>query len=468
MSYNKLDNQVNIIASIDTFSRKMRLDPSQYNVETQRIIRNCGFHEIELIHLKDLGCIEGMYLPNRFSRAYTQDKINGVPMLGTSSMLNMKLPTDDRIFINRIRNNDKLFIEPGDILISRSGTIGTSILCGSTYTGFVASDHCIRLRIREELRGYIAAYLRSCYGLALLVKDAHGKVIKELTEENVSDLPIMYFEDKVDEINEKMINAAFLYDKAREEYAEVEDIFNNEFHEYLPVKPEGNINIMPFSGLLINRIDPHMYNYYSNYVFHEILRKKHKLLGDVAEVWGAARFKRHYLDKHNPNGIGLYSSSDIVRANLSPSKFISKKLNSKDIEKCKISADTVLIPCSGTYGGIMGHGMLAGKMMAGKAVTQHVLRVAKKTNDMNFHYIAAFLCSNNWGYHLITATRFGKDIPEIDPEVLKTIPIPDISDDKQSEIGRKFKLASKYQEEANELENQAITMLEKLYEEKLV
>lgn len=468
MFYKRLENQINIISSLNTFDKKMRLDPSQYNVETQRIIRNCKNYNIPLHAMKELDCIEGMYLPNRFSRSYTQNKDRGVPMLGTSSMLNMKLPTDDRIFIKKIRNNEMLFIEPGDILISRSGTVGTSVLCGDSYKGFVASDHCIRLRVKENFRGYIAAYLQTCYGMALLVKDSHGKVIKELTEENISDLPIIYFKENAVDINAMMLHAAELYDKARAKLQEVENRLNQELLMFIPDEPKGSINILPFSGLMINRIDPHMYNFYSNYIFREILRSDYRLLGDVAEVWGTARFKRHYLDKHNPNGIGLYSSSDIVRANLSPSKYVSRSLNAKEIAKCKIKTDTVLIPCSGAYGGIMGHGILAGKMMDGKVVTQHVLRVARKAEDMNFYYIAAFLCSNNWGYHLITATRFGKDIPEIDPGVLKTIPIPEIPLDKQNEIGDLFKQASELQEQANELENNAINLIESLYEDKLI
>ncbi|WP_157065756.1 restriction endonuclease subunit S [Clostridium neonatale] len=416
----------------------------------------------------NLDCIEGMYLPNRFSRAYTDNPKAGVPMLGTSSMLNMKLPTDTRIFINKIRNSEKLFIESGDILISRSGTIGTSVLCGDTFVGFVASDHCIRLRLKKEVRGYIAAYLRTRYGMALLVKDAHGKVIKELTEENIQELPVMYFEDAVKKINDMMLNAVSKYDEARMLLDKVEERLDEELSSFLPKVQKSNNNIVPFHRLLINRIDPHMYNFYSEYIFREILKGKHRFLGDMANVWGTARFKRHYLDKDNPNGIGLYSSSDIVRANFSPSKFISKKLNAKELKKCEIETDTVLIPCSGTYGGIMGHGVLAGELMNGKAVTQHVLRVAKKSNYMDFYYIAAFLCSDKWGYHLISATRFGKDIPEIDPVVLKTIPIPEIASKAQEEIGKYFKQASILQEEANVLENEAIELLEKKYESYLI
>ena len=463
VSYSKYDEQINIIASIDTMSRKMRLDPSQYNVETQRIIRNCKNHGIPLYKMAELDCIDEIYLPNRFSRNYTHNKKTGVPMIGTSSMLNLRLPDDDRIYITKIRNSEELFVRAGDILVSRSGTVGTSVLCGNSYTDYVASDHCFRLRVSENLRGYIAAYLQTKYGLALLVKDAHGKVIKELTDDNLRELPIMYFTEYVEEINSQMIQASYLYDEARGIIRIIEEKLYEEFSGLIPKVTDDNVNILSYTSLVINRIDPHMYNFYSNYIFREILKGEYRLLGDVAEVWGTARFKRHYLEKNNPNSVGLYSSSDIVRANLSPSKYISKKLNAKDLKKCKIDKNTVLIPCSGTYGGIMGHGMLAGGQMDGKAITQHVLRVGPKESDMDFYYLAAFLCSSEWGYHLITATRFGKDIPEIDPDVIKRIPIPFIDKKKQEEIGSLFKKSVELQEKANRLENTAIEKMEKLY-----
>lgn len=184
---------------------------------------------------------------------------------------------------------------------------------------------------------------------------------------------------------------------------------------------------------------------------------------------GTARFKRHYLNEDNENSVGLFSSSDIVRANLSPSKYISKTLNSKQLDKCVISTDTVLVPCSGEYGGVLGYGMLAGPLMNGKAITQHVLRIAaKKDSPAYFYYVAAFLCSDNFGYHLMASTRFGKDIPEIDPNVLKRIPIPRLETSAEKRIGDIFKRSSVLQEKANQLENTAISLIEQKYEKLIV
>ena len=86
----------------------------------------------------------------------------------------------------------------------------------------------------------------------------------------------------------------------------------------------------------MNRLDPHMYDSYSNYLLAEIVRHGSVPLGEIATPWVVPRFKRNYLNAQNPNAVPLFSSSDIVRANFSASKFISKKLNARNISLCKV------------------------------------------------------------------------------------------------------------------------------------
>ncbi len=467
--FSNINNQINIIPANKTFSRGYRLDPSQYNVITERIIIKAKTAGIPTPTMDELNCIESIYLPNRFSRNYTGDSNIGTPMLGTSTMLNMRLPKTSRIFTDKQKDADKLFIQPNDILVSRSGTVGTSVLCGKSYEGFIASDHCLRVRINDKYRGYIAAYLRTKYGFPLLEKDAHGKVIKELVESNIRTLPVILFSEILDDVNDLMYRATNLYDEARSLFDSVEEKLLKCLENYIPKTIQPFQNIVPFSSLHANRLDPHMHDPYTNYLYHATENSKNYVnLCDVASIWGTSRFKRHYLPEDNPNGIGLYSSTDIVRANLFPSKYISRTLNAKDLKNCTIQKDTILVPCSGAYGGVLGHGMLAGASMDGKAVTQHVLRIARKdsTSINLFHYIAAFLCSDKYGYHLITSTRFGKDIPEIDINALNRILVPRIDENDENEIGSLFYQASLLQEEANELENAAIHLIESYYESK--
>lgn len=458
---------VQIISSTDAISRKYRLDPSQYHTETEAIVRLCKGNGISLIPLKETGFFQATYLPNRFSRQYTRDMTRGYPMIGTSSMLNMKLPQDIRIFLSGIRQPEKLFIKDGDILISRSGTVGTCNFCGKSYTNFIASDDCIRLRIKPNYQGYVAAYIMSRYGQALLSKDAHGKVIKHLKPEDVEYLSIMIFDaHQVEEINRTMVKAKDYYDQSRALLMQVDLVLSETFNNILPREmiQQNNYGIIQYNSLRCGRLDPHMYDSYANYLINEISRGEHKLLGDITQIWAVPRFKRHYLSKDNPNSTPLFSSSDIIRSNISASKFISTVLNAKSIDACRVKKDYLLIPCSGAYGGILGKGILAGKLLDGQAVSQHVLRINRLTEDLNFYYVSAFLSSYQFGYPLITATRFGKDIPELDPSAIKRIPIPVIAESAQREIGDLFVQARDLQEKANELENYAINKLEQLFE----
>lgn len=463
MSYSTIEPV--IVSSIDVVSRKYRLDPSQYNADVEKIVRHCAKKNLSLKSLKDLGWIQSTYLPNRFSRSYTGSSKIGTIMIGTSSMLDMKLPRDMRIFLNGMKNAKDLYVKDNDILISRSGTVGTSTLCGTSYEGCVASDDCIRLRCYSEYVGFVASYLKTKIGLTLLAKDSHGKVIKHLKPEDVENLKVPHFESEViKDVNDTMLQAKESFDLARQTYEQVEVLLEKHLGKLVPPK-FSNWSIVPFGSLQLTRLDPHMYDPYSNFVKHEVKRgTSYQKLGEIADVVSVARFKRHYLDEENENAIGLYSSSDIVRARLTPSKYISKVLNKKNILACSVQEGDILIPCSGAYGGILGKGVVAGKSLAGKPISQHVLRVVKKKEcRMNYDFVAAYLCSFTFGYPLITATRFGKDIPELDPNAIREIPIPCIDEMIQNKIGAVYRTAVEFQERGNDLEKKAEQIIYEKY-----
>lgn len=75
---------------------------------------------------------------------------------------------------------------------------------------------------------------------------------------------------------------------------------------------------------------------------------------------------------------------------------------------------------------------------------------------------------HNFGYHLITSTRFGKDIPEIAPAGLENILIPRLDSSIEKEIGAMFHKATNLQEQANMSENTAIKLIEENYEKMII
>jgi len=186
-----------IISNLETYRNNSRLDPSRYNQESIKMHNHLQLQPYPSKKICELDEFEESFLPNRFSRKYLNTDRNGTPLLGTSSMLMTQLPTNSRICVKSIRNYSKLFIKEGDILISRSGTVGTSVLCGNSYSQFIGSDDCIRLRLKKSIRGYVAAYLASPFGLTFLIRDSHGKVIKHLKEYDPCNVEIPLLKDEI-------------------------------------------------------------------------------------------------------------------------------------------------------------------------------------------------------------------------------------------------------------------------------
>lgn len=446
-----------IISSHETISREFRLDPSNYSKQGELLTRHIKQLPFKSPKIGDLPEFNEIYLPKRFARKYLDNDEYGFPMLGISSMLMLRLPVDTRIKINGDILSSPLHINNGDILVSRSGTVGTTVLCGESYGRHVASDHCFRVRLDKNIRGYVATYLQSVFGQTFMTGSAHGKVIKELKAEDITNIRIpLVNTDDIQRINDMALKAVKLIDDARAMIEMAEKELSNcliqpniKQQTNLWFNKESNSYIVNSSSFLNYRLDPHYYNPNIEVLRNHLNSLPHMKLGEIADVWGVARFKRYRADKGY--GIPLYSSSDIIRALIKPSTFLSSKRNERNIKQCTIEEGTILVPCSGAYGGILGRCVYAGKTLHGKAVTQHVLRI--KINDTNFnpYYVAALLGSLNYGYPIITALRHGKDVPEINPDMLKSFPIPHLTPKNQQTIGDCMRMAISYTDQANDL-----------------
>lgn len=462
MSLNKIfpvDRQ--IVSSIELPNRDNRLDPSRYNERGEAMNRHLKQLGIDLPCLKELEAFKEVYLPNRFSRIYLDDEDSGLPMLGTSTMLMARLPTDTRIRVEGDPARSPLRIQSGDILISRSGTVGTTVLCGDSYSKHVASDDCFRVRVEKSISGFITAYLQSPFGKTLLVRDAHGKVIKHLKDHDIKNIRIPIIQKPtLSKINKLMIDSMKCIDIARNSFDEgevelcnllgVQSKDDNKSH-WLNRK---NKTFLKNSVALFNyRLDPHFFYPNINDLRSKFTTLPHKTLGKIAEVWGVGRFKRLRADEGH--GTPLFSSGDIMRTILTPSTHISSERNSKNIKQCLIREGTILIPCSGALGGILGRCVRSGKKLHGQAVSQHSLRIQVTDPDFISDYVVAFLSSLTFGYPIITAFRYGKDVPELNPDDLKTIPIPKLPKPEQKKVAQYISIAYTNIDRANELEDEA-------------
>jgi restriction endonuclease S subunit len=108
----------------------------------------------------------------------------------------------------------------GQIVISRSGTIGRVSIVNSRLVGDILSDDLIRVEVSDEdLRIYIYMFLRSPWGQKQMLRNEYGSVQQHLEPGHIRDMVIPIPNDK-NIIKEIVINAKNSLDAAEMAYLE--------------------------------------------------------------------------------------------------------------------------------------------------------------------------------------------------------------------------------------------------------
>lgn len=164
----------------------------------------------------------------------------------------------------------------------------------------------------------------------------------------------------------------------------------------------------------------------------------------------AFRFKRTYVAADR--GVPFLSSSDIISMRPAVKNYLSPK-TTKRLPDLLIRKWDVLISCSGTVGNVG----LASEIMAGKAVSQHVIRMTAP-DPATAGYVAAFLRST-FGRPQLTQSVYGSVVNHIEPEHLTHVLIPDLPPIRRIAIGEKVVEAYEQRDESDRLLNQADGLL---------
>jgi type I restriction enzyme, S subunit len=172
--------------------------------------------------------------------------------------------------------------------------------------------------------------------------------------------------------------------------------------------------------------------------------------GLCQEAHNAFRFKRIYVKSEQ--GIPFLSSSEIISLRPRIENYLSRK-HTKNLDKLLIQKWDVLISCSGTIGNIS----LASERFAGKALSQHAIRLRASDPDIA-GYVAAFLRSR-YGRPQLTQATYGSVIVHIEPQHLERVLIPDLPPIRRIAIGRLMCKAGELRDEANQLLDEADRLL---------
>jgi type I restriction enzyme S subunit len=164
-----------------------RLEASVFEVQGKHArvaIANCKYESVPFTNMLD-----GAYYPGRFKRIYCGSQ-NGYPFYLPSQMTDVYPKAEKHISALTKCDISALRLRIGDVLLTRSGTIGNVTVVSKTFEGAVFSDDVIRITPKDSNGGFLYTYLRSAVGNTILQTNRYGSVIQHIEPEHLSDIQI--------------------------------------------------------------------------------------------------------------------------------------------------------------------------------------------------------------------------------------------------------------------------------------
>ncbi|NTV95546.1 MAG: hypothetical protein HGA75_09035 [Thiobacillus sp.] len=164
----------------EVMGASLRLEASAYALEARQAVAELQAcpHPIKVL-LGETGMCQKANNAFRFARMYVgPDK--GVPFLSSSDIIGLRPERGNYLSLKTPRL-DALKIQPWEILVSCSGTIGNVSLASPRMSEWAVSQHVIRIAAPDQdTAGYVAAFLRSRWGRAQLVGMTYGSVVQHI------------------------------------------------------------------------------------------------------------------------------------------------------------------------------------------------------------------------------------------------------------------------------------------------
>ena len=443
---------VDTVASWQLYEGELRLDAS-YHLHGPSHTVSAAVNWTTLAQI----CSEISYPHSRFKRVYVTDEGLGVPFLSAAKALSFR--SEPKGLLRRSAASMCL-VKPGTILVTRSGTVGRSVIVGERLSRFAVSDDLIRITNPSIPVGYLYAYLETQYGNQLVKRDQYGSAIKHLESHHLRSVPVPLVSETNRRHIDDLIQAAFsLRDQANVMLDEAIGVLHTELD--LPVFPEDS-SFQAFSigaSQLFGRFDA-SYHAPSAAQALRIMRAAGLRLSSLGEevqniIW-LGGFKRNYVT--SAYGVPFLQGSHITQMKPRDLKYIAK--NFRNLERYLIHKNWVLITCGGTVGNVT----IASEATDGWAASQHILRVVPRIGGAHPGYLAAFLMAP-YGRHQLVSKTYGAVVDELTDNDMAQVRIPDVSEAIQERIGRPVVEAFRKKDEATQIEIRAIQYLEELLSE---
>jgi type I restriction enzyme S subunit len=445
-----------------------RLDCGPYMsgaVEAKELLKR---HKTEVLSGLTAGHNGGIFNGPRFPRVYVDDPTNGVPFLGSTDILDADLSNVSLLSKKQVEANPALVLDEGWTLITCSGTIGRMAYARSDMKGMAGSQHFMRVApdITKITPGYLYAYLSSRFGVPIVVSGTYGAIIQHIEPHHIADLPVPRLGAVEDQAHELIQRAA----DAQVESGELRKHAGSMVNEIcgFPEKLAPAARIFAYSSAnsndVLRRLDA---------TFHNPIAQEAEALTKVANgislssagVLGfeSNRMKQVFVEEGY--GTPFITSGGIFSKTITPERYLRNQLLGED-ETWRINEYDTLVARSGQVGGIIGRGVWADSRLDGFAASPHILRLRPTSEEFPPGYVYAFLCLTDVGYQLLARTAAGSSIPFLPLDAVLEIKIPTTpSLQQRQEIDELVKRSGELRKQSQELEREAVALVERAIEE---
>ena len=449
--------RVSAINIKDVQSARLRTDASYHLSEGQAVQRDIASSPYPLIHVKDVA--DDIFIGNRAKRVYVSSAEHGIPFLSSSDILKGDLEHVKLASKKYTPEIERMLLQKGWTLISRSGTIGNCAFATAKHAQKLASEHVIRLVPNNILRGgLVYAYLASKYGHSLLTQGTFGAVIQHIEPDFVGSLPIPQFPESFQkEVDDLMQESARLREEATDALDEAKETLSS----FIAIPHKSNkykteiVTSKTIWTSLQHRLDPPALMNDGVVTMNKVISEfTYKTIGTInAKVHRPGIFKRSYVE----NGIPYIKGSEIFLTNPFRRCEQLSKTRTPFIDEMALSEGQILITCAGSVGNIK---MITKEYEDKKAIgSQDIIRLVSEDSLFTSEYLFTYL-QLPFVFDYIQSMKYGSVIERIEPFHVESIPVVEPTQELSDEISCLIKQYMDKTYRAFNCEEQAISMVE--------
>lgn len=408
----------------------------------------------------------GIFNGPKFVRTYLNDHEHSVPFLGSTDMLEADLS-----FLPRLRKETAdrlgyLKVQPGMSLISCSGTIGRIAYVRPDMDGFWSSQDVMKVLANPDVipSGYLYTFLRSRFGVPMIVASAYGAIVQHIEPHHLVDLPVPRFdpalEQKIHDLVEESARLRTAFQAGL--VAATEDFFRSVgLAELIDYRWHGQERDAGFVVDHLSAVSLRAMNYAgrAQQLIRRLQSVPFRTLGDICKGGRLGRgsmFKR--IDAEMDHGGVLFiGQRQAWWTRPEDARVLSRATIPAE---CFVPDETVMVGAQGlpSEGGFLGRAFLVAGRWKEHAYTEHLMRIASGDPSVPGAFLLSFL-RTEISMRIFRSTMAGAGPQSLHIGLVRQLPVPIPAATDVDRIAETVRQAYRDRDRADALEDDALALL---------